>query len=471
MCGWTIPVTAIPFKDQVPAEKLGGVRTFPTTWPFSQAARATSEQHGPATMEDMKPQVSRKPAPPTRRGRSLAVLRQMRKKTLGAHYVALEAPDARIHSTRRNAATQPSNGSLTAHTMRPESHSGVPIRGPADSRVPRALAMRHAYLSQRTMQESASNVSLDTVGKPSVSLPESSLAGRPSTTAAPPALRTTGKGANPAMAKSVASHRSGAQSTIRRPSAPPRTPQRRPQSTRARIGLFGSAASKVSDRVTLVSDDDTEGDNSEADEVDPAGAGHRLKQGHTGDIQCLCFCPPSMVASGGSDGLVFVWSVDTGTPLNEFRWTDSAAAKLVQSSRGSGRDPTSTLGRTAVPKKLCHALEDRGATCDSICFCRHLVSVAVGYSNGWVSHAACITGVRANFGCCAFVQVVFWHIFSAVCVLSVDTTTAQVLRSPPSLVKPNREYGKFGVCAVSVSEKKGDAKILAVGTSHGFVQV
>ena len=45
------------------------------------------------------------------------------------------------------------------------------------------------------------------------------------------------------------------------------------------------------------------------------GRKHSVASGHSSDILCVAHVPPSMIATGGSDGLVFVWNVNTGRVL------------------------------------------------------------------------------------------------------------------------------------------------------------
>lgn len=36
--------------------------------------------------------------------------------------------------------------------------------------------------------------------------------------------------------------------------------------------------------------------------------------GHADDVLCVAHCPPQMLASGGYDGTVILWSLDMGCP-------------------------------------------------------------------------------------------------------------------------------------------------------------
>ena len=85
-CGWGLPVTAIPFKDGIAGEKLGRVRTFPDNWSFQTGRR----QHGGAQrQEDTAPRLSRLQPAVVPQDHTIQRLRQMRQRTLGAHYVAV----------------------------------------------------------------------------------------------------------------------------------------------------------------------------------------------------------------------------------------------------------------------------------------------------------------------------------------------------------------------------------------------
>ena len=72
-------------------------------------------------------------------------------------------------------------------------------------------------------------------------------------------------------------------------------------------------------------------DTNDEEELSPArvmpGPRH-TGVGHTDDVQCIAHCPPQLVASGSYDGLVILWSLETGRPkfyLDASQYDESGA--------------------------------------------------------------------------------------------------------------------------------------------------
>jgi len=293
--------------------------------------------------------------------------------------------------TRRATTPRPTKGGVGGVAANPHTPSalldqdGNPVAGAVTAKVPRPLAQRHEYLRALTAMDTHS---VDDFEKPT----------RPAsaTTAIPTGAHDMKNEAPRGGMFSPA--------TPSRPRAP-KTPKSararwRPRTATTRK-LRASSDANTLNKATPVRPMPSaprglgSHDSAAAHTAGPATdlSGSRLRQGHTGDVQCVCFCPPSMIASGGSDGLVFIWSLDTGTALNEYRWRDSDAAQLVDGLHTTrpGDESLHHDGR-AGKYDAPFSSTDMGA-CDSLCFCRHLVSVAAGYSNGWVRDkcGGCVT--------------------------------------------------------------------------------